>query len=407
MATMTGSPGAGRRSGFLVLLLLPLLAASLWFPGAGSAQEGTPAVNEPRQRAPEAAGPGQQVPESHEPAPVLSEAATLKLKAQDAFLHARYAEAVAADLDIARRFPRSRERHYAVQMLGTMYEDNLVDIKQAIKWNREFMLKYADSRQAPIYKEKLERLASVEKAATQEQAYKSYLKTKFANKGDAYLVQQYEALIKEHPDFTLKAEVQKEIAYAYDRMNKPKESYQTLQAIASQNPGQKLSSTDQIMAEANHSYWEMTTQWKWLAWAVVATLWVAALMMKPWRRLDRSAIRSYLLWSLGWVLLMASRMPTFYSMEPDGYLYVIKDTVIFTMAAVNLPVILWIVLFSRGEYWLARPRALRWVSPMLALVMTVAVLYLFIAYQPNGPAIVDVFGVKYEYLIGEFRNHRI
>jgi hypothetical protein len=37
----------------------------------------------------------------------------------------------------------------------------------------------------------------------------------------------------------------------------------------------------------------------------------------------------------------------------------------------------------------------------------VAVLYLFIAYQPNGPAIVNVFGVKYEYLIGEFRNNRM
>ena len=39
-----------------------------------------------------------------------------------------------------------------------------------------------------------------------------------------------------------------------------------------------------------------------------------------------------------------------------------------------------------------------------ALVMTIAVVYLFIAFHPNGPAIVSVFGVKYDYLIGELRT---
>jgi hypothetical protein len=36
--------------------------------------------------------------------------------------------------------------------------------------------------------------------------------------------------------------------------------------------------------------------------------------------------------------------------------------------------------------------------------MTVAVIFLFIAYDPVGPEIVSVFGVKYNYLIGEFRK---
>jgi amino acid transporter len=129
--------------------------------------------------------------------------------------------------------------------------------------------------------------------------------------------------------------------------------------------------------------------------------------MKPWKRLDRASIRLILIWTGLWVLLMASRMPTFYSMEKEGYQFVIKDTEIYTMAALNLPVILWVILLTRGEFWLTRPRALRWISPLLTLVMTLATIYLFIACQPNGPAIVDVFGVKYQYLIGEFRNHRM
>jgi hypothetical protein len=202
----------------------------------------------------------------------------------------------------------------------------------------------------------------------------------------------------------LKVEVQKELAYAYDRMNKPKQSYAAFQAISSQNPGQKLSSDDRITAEANHLYWEMTTIWKWVAWAVVAALWGAVLLMKPWKRLDRAAIRTFLILTGFWVLLAAARMLNFYSLETGGYKFTISDTTIYTLAALNVPVLLWLVLLTRGEIWRTRTRALRWTSPFLTLVMTVAVIYLFIAYHPNGAQIVDVFGEKYDYLIGEFRK---
>jgi hypothetical protein len=401
------------------LLILMLFGTLFWLPATGFAEQESPAINEQKQVTPDAVEHKQRLLERSdqkpkaevaEQKPKLTEVAELKQKAQDAYIHSRYAEAATYNLKIAQKYPDSKERHYAVQMLGTLYEDNLVDIKKAIKWNREFLKKYADSRQVPFYKEKLEKLEKlvpVEKGPNQEEAYKAYQKIKFANKGDAYLVEKYEAFLKEHPEFTLKLEVQREIAYAYDRMNKPKQSYAALQAIAAQNPEHKLSSTDQIMAEANHTYWEMNSTWKWVAWAVVATLWGAVLLMKPWKRFDRASIRTFLIWTGLWVLLTASRMPTFYSMEVEGYKYVIRDTAIYTLAALNVPVILWLMLLIRGEFWVTRPRALSWTSPLLTLVMTVAFIYLFIAYRPDGPEIVSVFGVKYEYLIGEFRNHRM
>jgi hypothetical protein len=367
--------------------------------------------------APQPKGKGAEQPPVNRPAeteakPVLTGAADLKQRSMDAYLHGRFEEAAALNLKIARKYPASKECHYAVQMLATIYETNLPDVKKSLQWNKEFLKRFADSRQAPFYKEKVERMekllppdrGAAGQASDQEAAYKAYQKIKFANKGDGYLVKNYQALLKTYPDFMLKVEVQKEIAYAYDRMNRPKESYATLQAIAAETPGHKLSSTDQIMAETNHSYWEMTTTWKWFALALVALLWGAVLLVKPWKRLDRVWVRRYLLWTLGWVLLIASRMPTFYSMETEGYQFVITDNVIYTMAAWNLPVILWLLLFNRGEFWLTRPRALRWVSPLLTLVMTVSVLYLFIAFEPNGPAIVSVFGPKYQYLLGELRT---
>ena len=393
---------AKRHSKFIPLLFLMLSGALIWLPGALFAEEAGPAASE--QKSPDSAGQKPNTPEVAEQQPKLTEVAVLKQKALDAFIHGRYAEAVACNLKIVHKFPGTKERHAAVQMLGTIYEDNLVDLKQAIKWDRVFLEKYADSRQVPFYKEKLEKLTALEKGINQEAAFKAYHNIKFANKGDGYLVKNYEALLKAHPDFSMKVEVQKEIAYAYDRMNKPKESYAALQAIVSQNPGQKLSTSDQIMAEANHTYYEMNTTWKWVAWSVVAALWGAVLLMKPWRRLDRRAVRGFLIWTVFWTLLVASRMPTFYSLETGGYKFDITDTAIYTMGALNITVILWLMLLVRGEFWLDRPRVLRWTSPLLTLVMTVSVLYLFVAYQPNGPLIVSSFGEKYDYLIGELRT---
>ena len=366
------------------LLIMVFFGMLFWLPITGSAEQESPVVNEQK--------------------PKLSEVAELKQKAQDAYVHARYEEAAALNLKIAHKFPGSKECRYAVGMLGTIYEDNLVDTKKAIKWYREFMKKYADYRQVPIYKEKLEKLAGIEKAVNQEEAFKSYQKIKFANKGDQYQVTNYEKLLKEHPDFSLKVEVEKEIAYAYDRMHKPKESYAALQAVASLTPGHILSSTDQIMADDNHKYSEMSSTWKWVVWGVVAALWIPVLLMKPWKRFDRATIRTLLIWTLCWVLLSAAKMPFFYSMETEGYKYVIKDTTMYTLAAINLPVILWVILLTKGEFWLTHRQVLRWVSPLLTMVMTVAIIYLFIAYQPIGPEIVNVFGVKYNYLIGEFRK---
>jgi peptidoglycan/LPS O-acetylase OafA/YrhL len=62
------------------------------------------------------------------------------------------------------------------------------------------------------------------------------------------------------------------------------------------------------------------------------------------------------------------------------------------------------MLLTSAELCKNRRRALRLISPLLTLVMTAAVWYLFIAYQPNGPEIADVFVVKYQYLMGEIRE---
>ncbi len=351
-----------RRTKLIPLLILTLFGGLFLLPIAGFAAQDSPAVNELRQ------------------------------KAQHAYINGRYADAAAIDLEIAGKHPESEAARYAVQMLGTLYEDNIVDIKKAIKWDRKYLEKYASPRQVSFYQEKL---ASLEKLIQQEAAFKTYQAILFADQGDEIMVKKFEALLKDHPDFLLKAEVQRELGYAYARMDKRRQSYLAFEALSG-NGGKKLSTSDQEAYETASRYWKETSAWGWVAWGVVVMLWAAALLMKPWKRLTQASIRTFLILVLLWVLLTAIRMPTFYSMETTGYPIIIPDTVVYIAAGLNLTTLFWLLLLTRGEFWQTRPRALRWLSPVLTLLMTTAVFYLFIIHQPNGPQIIDVFSAQYQ-----------
>lgn len=378
---------------------------SRW-PATGLAEQESPVANEQKQKVPEIVETKQMAPEAVEQKPRLSEVAELKQKASDAYIHGRYAEAETALLKIAQKFPASKERRYAVQMLGTLYEDNLVDPMKAIKWDREYLKKYADPRQVPFYKEKVDKLAVIEKAANQEEAFKIYHKIKFANKGDAYLVQKYEELLRNHPDFLYKADVERELGYAYARIDKPRKSFAAFQAISSQNHGQKLSSSDRTASDESHRYWKMAAEGGMIAWGVIILLWVTALIMKPWKDLTWASIKKFRIYVIVWLLLVAASLPFFYSMENEGVKFVVHDTMVYTAAALNLTILLWQLLLTRGKYWQTRPRALRWASPLLTLLMTVSVFYLFMAYQPHGPELMDEFASKYRYLEKELHEGR-
>jgi hypothetical protein len=365
--------GANQPIRLSLLIFLVLYGTLLRLPGAGLAAHGGPGVNE------------------------------LKQKAQQAYVAGRYAEAAAANLEIAQKYPASEARRYAVQMLGTLYEDNLVDIRKALRWDREFLEKYAGPRQVTFYTAKVASLEKLANRQNQQQAYKTYQAIRFAHQGDEVMVKKFEALLKDHPDFLMKVEVERALGDAYIRLDKRKESYRVFQAV-SRDAGGNVSSTDRIKAETTGRYWKMTSTWAKVAWGVVVMLWTAVLLMKPWERVTRSTIRTFLIWGAVWVALTALRMPTFYAISTDADQIILHDSAVYLAAALNLTVLLWILLLTKGNFWQTRPRALRWLSPVLSLVMTAAVFYLFIIYQPNGPETTDVFAVKYDYLRGEIRE---
>jgi hypothetical protein len=323
----------------------------------------------------------------------------LQQKAQHAYIEKRFADAIAANLEIAEH-PESPARRYAVQMLGTLYEDNVVDLDAAIRWDQEFLARYTDVRQKPFYQQKL---ATLGQLLPQKEVFATYQKIRFANQGDEVLVKQFEALLKAHPDFLLKDKIQAELGYAYARLDKHKQSYLAFQAL-SQNGGKPMSAEHMAAYRAAGLHFHETSIWGFAALGVVLGLWGVVLLGKPWRRITRRALWKLLIVALAWVALNAVRIPSFYKIETTGYPIVIPDTVVYMMVGFNLTVLVWIFLLRRGSLWERRPRTLRLVSPVLVVVMTTAVLYMIVIRQPNGPQIVDVFPMVYHRWVEDLRR---
>jgi tetratricopeptide (TPR) repeat protein len=324
----------------------------------------------------------------------------LKQDAGNAFVKGDYALAATLDLEIAEKHPGSDARHYAVQMLGTIYENNLVDLKKAIQWDREFLTQCAGPQQAPYYKDKI---ASLEKLASQEQSFKAYQSILFANQGDEVEAQRFEAFLKQYPDFQLRDKVESELGNLYARLDQQKKAAAAFQTVVEKGET-KLSSSDLGAYTAADRYAKMRSTWAYVAWAVIAILWAAVLLMKPWQRLTRAEAKKFLLWPGLWLVVIGLSIPLFCSLETMGYRIIIPATTVYLAAALNLVVLFWFMLLLKGKYWQNRPRTLRWFSPVLMLLMTTGVFYLWVAYQPNGPYIVDECVVKYAYWRGECRE---
>jgi hypothetical protein len=365
MKTITDTPLrkriASRFAGCVPLPVLALLISLFLQPLIGYAAPDAPSVNE------------------------------LKRQAQQAFINNRYAAAAALNLQIAEKHPQSDARRYAVLMLGNLYENNLVDLQKAIKWYGVYREEYADPRQAAFYREKIALLASL---LPQEQAFADYQAVRFSNAGDEAVVARFEALLAKHPDFLLKDDVQRALGYAYDRLDRRRQCYLAFQDLV-QRGGKGATESDRWAYEKARRHWRMTSVWAGVAWGAVAVLWAAALLMKPWERLTRASFKSFFIGSCLWLLLAGSRMPSFHAIDSSADQFHFPGSAVYLAAVINLPVLFWLLLMTRGKFWETRPRALRWASPLLTVLMTTAVLYLFFVYQPNGPKIMDAFVVKY------------
>lgn len=324
--------------------------------------------------------------------------AELQKQARQSFAEGRYAEAEAVNLEIAEKHPGSEARRYAVQMLGSLYENNLVDLEKALKWHRVFLDEYADPRQVLFYREKL---ALLEQLLPQERTYAAYQAIRHANGNGEVAVEKLEALLAEHPDFLLQARVLKELAYAYARLDRRGDSYRAFQAL-SRIGGEEFTASDRMAYEKARRHWLRSTVGAGIAWGVVIIFSAAVLLMNPWPRMTRASLRTFVIWAVLWLLLAAARIPAYYAIEGEENLF--HDAAVYVAAGLNLAVLFWVLLLTRGRFWQTRPRALLWLSPVLAVLMTTAVFYLFLIHQPNGAEIMDAFAGKYRHWVEAWQS---
>lgn len=325
-----------------------------------------------------------------------NKAEELQKLAQQAFAKGEYAEAEAINLNIAINHPGTGARRYAVQILAGLYENNLVDLENAVRWYRVFLNEYAGPGQVPFVQEKL---IFLEELKPHEKAFATYQEIRHANADDLFAVRKYESLLEEHPDFPLKPRVLKELGYAYGRLDKSYRSYRAFQALAE-------SGSNEFSAEEKMAYGKVRSNLilAVIAWMIILLFWAAALSMDPWARISRASIITFMIFASLWLLLAAVRLPSYYAVTAGGEENLFPPVAVYVAAALNIPVLFWVLLLTRGKFWQSRPRALLWLSPLLTLLMTVSAFYLFLFYQPDGSRIVDAFAGQYGRWIEAVRN---
>lgn len=323
----------------------------------------------------------------------------LKRLVSQEFVAGQFAQAAAHCEELSMRYPRAPEGRYAVQMLGTIYEEKLADLGRAILWSRRFLDEYVDAREAEFYRRKL---ATLEALRGQEASFARWQALRRSGPPDAVLAREAEALLCDQPDFALRAEVLRAAAQAHARLDHRRAAYEAYEAL-SRAPG-GLTASDRPAYERAARGWRLSSVWAGGAWSVVAVLFGAAVAARPWARLTRTDLGRLAQWVAAWLVFSALRLPSYAAAAADENPF--SPSAVYVAALLNLALLAWLFLFVKAGFWRTRRRALLVSAPALMLLLTAAVYYLFLIHQPKGPDIIDSFGVEYAHWAQRWRSRR-
>jgi hypothetical protein len=321
----------------------------------------------------------------------------LKRLASQEFVAGHFAQAAAHCEELARRYPPAPERRYAVQMLGTLYEEKLVDVGKAIFWSRRFLEEYAEARQADFYRRKL---ATLEALRGQEATFARWQALRISDPPDEILAREAEALLGAQPDFVLRADVLRTLAQAHVRLDHRRAAHEAYEAL-SRTPGGLTESDLPAREKAAHN-WRLSSVWAGAAWAMVAGLLAAAVAGRPRATLTRTDLGRLAPWVAAWLVFSVLRLPSYFAAAADENPF--PPSAVYLAALLELAILAWLFLFVKGGFWRTRSRALLLSAPALTLLLTAAVYYLFLVYQPKGPDIIDSFGVEYAHWAERWRS---
>ncbi|MBN1308169.1 MAG: hypothetical protein JXA18_09655 [Chitinispirillaceae bacterium] len=304
----------------------------------------------------------------------------------------QYREAATANLAIlADTASIEKDRRYAMQMLGTIYEHHLLNFDSAIYWYDKFSEKYARGNQREFYRNKLKMLRGLE--ATEKKAYSAIQKATYATHAPKEQIELLEEGLSTAPSLPNREKVLLQLSHTAFEAGDYSKARSAMLRLKELQPAA-------VSGELRTRFAQVRAIWRRsiiarVCWAVIALLAAAILLTVPYRKITRRAWKMLAYLFAVWVPVAAAVIVIYllkiHTREHNPF----SVTSIFIAALILLGVAVW-TFFAR--FSLPYRICGRWAVvalPAVSFLLTIAACFLFCYQQPKRVKILDEFGERY------------
>lgn len=321
---------------------------------------------------------------------------SLQRQAHKQFINKQYRKAASTNLSIVADTNTSiNDRRYAMQMLGTLYENHLLQFDSAAFWFEQFNEKYASITQHDYYKNKISFLRGLK--GNEIKGYSIVQKAIFASNDLQEQVKLLEDGLALAPQLPNRKKVLIFLSQkAYDAGMYAK-AYKTMLQLQEMAPG--------ILAgELKDRYSKVRTIYQQsiiarISWAIVILLFLIVIFSTSYKLISFKALKKLYYLIIGWTLFSIILLIIYFIRinRLDHNPFSIFS--IFIAIFLLLVITVWIFfarfsLLNRSSYTKTII-----VLPLCSFILTLAVWFLFLYYQPERTKILYEFSERYMHWI--------
>ena len=323
-------------------------------------------------------------------------AGDIQQQAHRQYIGRQYREAANTNLAIlADTVSIEKDRRYAMQMLGTIYEHHLLNYDSAIYWYEKFSERYTSGNQREFYRNKIKFLRGL--GETEKKGYSTIQKATYATQAPKEQIDLLEEGLSTAPSLPNREEVLLQLSHTAFEAGDYAKARSAMLRLKQLNP-------DAVSGELRTRFTEVQAIWRQsiiarICWGIVILLAAAVLLTVPYRKITRRAWRMLAYLCIAWVPIAAAVISIYlvkiHAQEHNPF----SVPSIFIAAVILLCITLW-TFFSRFSllYKLCGRSAVV-TLPVLSFLLTVAACFLFCYQQTKRVKIFNEFGERYMHWI--------
>jgi tetratricopeptide (TPR) repeat protein len=320
-----------------------------------------------------------------------SQVQSLQQAAHQSYTDKRYTEAVALYQELLQVAPQGDHRAHAIRMLGMINDFNLFNLDAALTWYGQYLKEFAAAdRMTTTIRWRLDLIRNL---GEHREAYVAFQKVKLLDQNTPQRLKALATLMETYPDYDKKYEVAEALAWEYRHARQYGKSYGMFKVAAMGNPTIPADKKGEQLAEPRRT-WKRSVYAK-VCWLFILIVVVCTILLQPWRQVDREQVKHIAPLFAAWLLIMVAGV-VLYIVKVRHYTenpFTIPDVVVLLTA--GLVVLGWAFMFGNAPLWKTGSQILVLVPPLAAILLSLAVFYLYLYHQKEWIMIMYDFLEQY------------